>query len=299
MPPQQVNPSLPTQQQEIATPTSFWKRKFEEKCGYAFSATYFLFIVAVVVAGYTGQDRLLGLDFENFIVYTAPDIAYIPWLFYSGVNILAVGMTVLVISFFFFSRYLIGYLWGKIFVLLSNRYLQALYVVGTIVALIFYANFVLYNATSIEQISQSANTVEDCAKYKDSASGYMPICIKEVALKNNNPDLCLKLEEMGWDGFTYNCLQDYASAKNDSTVCAKMGDRGNGKDTCYGYFKQCEKMSPGTGKDSCFIMRASDTRDKSVCQFVQNSTRAEECACVSQYGYYGSQCSQARAKVIY
>lgn len=275
---------------------------FAKKCGLGLSLLYFLFILAVIITAYSGNVRPFGLDYENLIVYTAPDIAYIPWLFFSGVNILAVGMVILVIASFFVSRYLIGYLWGEIFTLLRNKYLQGLYVVATLAAIFFYGTFVLYNATSIEQISRSAATVADCAKYKDSASGYMPICVKEVALKNNNPDLCFELEEMGWNRFSDNCLQDYAYAKNDPSICAKMGDVGNNKDTCYSYFKQCENMrssSDATGKDSCFIMRASDARDKSVCQFVQNSTRVEECACVSQYGYYSSQCNQIRAKVIY
>lgn len=211
---------------------------FAKKCGLAFSLFYFLFIVAVIIGAYSGNIGPFGLDYENLIVYTALDVAYFPWLFISGVNILAIGMALFVIGFFFVSRYFIGYFWGKVFVLLGNRYLQALYVVGTIVALIFYGNFVLYNATSIEQISQSANTVEDCAKYRDSASGYMPICVKEVAIKNNNPELCFELEAMGWNRFSDNCLQDYAVAKNDPSICGKMGDVGNNKETCYSYFKQ-------------------------------------------------------------
>lgn len=222
MPLQQINPSPPIQEQEVATPVSFWKRNFEKKCGYAFSATYFLFIVAVIAAGYlSGQDRLVGpnyFNYENLVVYTAPEIAYLPWVFYDGIDVRSIGIGILVLAFFFFSRYLIGYAWGKIFTLLRNRYLQVLYVVGTIVALFIYGNFVIFNVASIEQVSQYAVTIADCAKFKDSASGYLTICVLRVAEKNNNPDLCFELEKMGWNRSVDDCLAGYAVAKNDPSI---------------------------------------------------------------------------------
>ncbi len=302
MPPPQAHSSAPIQHQDVAAATPFWRRKFAEICGVAFSLVCFLFIAAVIAAAYSGQVRPFGLDFENLVVYTAPEIAMLPWVFYGGGNALSIAIALTIFVGFLFVRFLIGYVWGKIFSLLHNWHLKAVYVAVTLIALALYGNFVLYNAVSIEQISRSANTVEDCAKYKDSASGYMPICVNAVAIKNNDPDLCLRLEDMGWDGFSYNCLQDYAVAKNDPSVCAKMGDRGNGKDTCYAYFKLCEQMSvrgDTVQMDSCYIARASDTHDRSACAFVQNTTRIEDCVCVSQYGYYSSECREAQSKVRY
>lgn len=216
---------------------------FEKKSGYVLCLAYSIFITAIVILffNHVRLFGLVGLHYENLLLYTAPDIVALPWIFYSGINILSIGMGLLTVAFFFLSRYLIGYLWGKIFILLHKWYLQLLFVIVTITALLFYVNFVLFNAISIEQISQSvrsASTVEDCLKYFDSASGYMPICILAVAKKSNNPDLCFELEKIGWNRSSDNCLQDYVYAKEDPAVCAKMSDLGNNKNLCFSHFKQ-------------------------------------------------------------
>ncbi|HYF10163.1 MAG TPA: hypothetical protein VD967_00980 [Candidatus Paceibacterota bacterium] len=269
---------------------------FEKRCGMAFASICVVLIAAVVIGGMSG-DSFLGFDYENIVIYTAPDLTVVPWAFFGGVNILTLGMMALAVAFFLVSRYMIGYLWGKVYLSIHNASLRRFYAIGTVALLLLYGGYILSNSVSLERMLRSAETAADCHRYRNSTSDHLPLCVRAVAIKTGDPDLCLQIDASRWSGHSSYCLESYALEKSDPAACSKIDDA-SVRSTCYGNLGYCEEMEGGTGRDSCYISRAGDAGDESACRFVQNSKRAGECSCAVRHGYYSSECARAREEVL-
>ena len=105
-------------------------------------------------------------------------------------------------------------------------------------------------------------------------------CYVDVALKNKNPTICL---QYGPGTDSKECIIQYVLAKNDLSICDT-----NFQSECYTAvaIKKntpliCSQI-PDTGYlnhnvDQCFLKYAYDTKDTSVCKYIQSDSEKEIC----------------------
>ena len=139
-------------------------------------------------------------------------------------------------------------------------------------------------------------TLKDC----DKMGADYPVCYSEIALRDNNPDICNKVPS-GWRG---NCILGIALNKNDFDLCEGIGisdaDSVGKRMQCYYQvatnigrnnftYELCEKLSTGPTAavfgsfDDCFYETATRELNLDTCNSIQNADTKKQCTEIVQH----------------
>ncbi len=190
--------------------------------------------------------------------------------------------TLVIVTLLFALRiFVIGAILGAIYSIFAKKEKRKWFFVGLAVIYLLALGLLSYRTQSPRYMS--LNSPSECASIlKKGIDNFDEnYCYKEQAVKNEDVAICdrINVDNKTTEDFKAFCCEEVAHAKDDPLICDLISegnfDDSKGttrrKDSCYGWFKLCEKIISISWRDHCYMNKAEFQNDISACNFVINS----------------------------
>lgn len=219
--------------------------------------------------------RFIGVS-DDILQFISPELSLVAWAFVGEPETSQIVLVILILGARFVARaFVVGAVLGAVYGHFAARGKRAIFFVLLIImylAALGALSFWLQNTTAV---NYSAHSPADCRDWtKGLVKNFSTTeCYRELAERNKDITICDEIRAGRGDSTAEEqkefCYEEVAHEKKDPAICPLISASGR-RDSCYLWFKICEKVSATDSRDYCWTRKARANHDPALCSNISD-----------------------------